>query len=82
VAPSSSAPLAGRPASLTERILGGMQRVFARDLDSVRAPGQLAEYCASRTDEWFYDRGQGRMRLCGDLNGAGRVAYRPLPGDR
>jgi Putative peptidoglycan binding domain len=81
-----AAPVPGatatRPASLTERILGGMQRLINRDLDSVRAPKQLAEYCRSRADEWIYDRGQDRLRHCGDINGGGRIAYRPLPGDR
>ncbi|MFO1128503.1 MAG: peptidoglycan-binding domain-containing protein [Rhodospirillales bacterium] len=72
----------GRPPSLTERIMGGMQHLIGRDLDSVRAPAQLAEYCTVRSDEWIYDWGLGQMRLCGDVNGAGRVAYRPLPGDR
>lgn len=78
-APSMAAK---QPASLTERILGGMQRLIGRDLDSVQAPRQLAEYCASRADEWIYDRGQDRLRHCGEINGSGRIAYRPLPGDR
>ncbi len=77
------APVAARPPeSLTDRILGGMQRLIGRDLDSVRAPEQLVQYCGERADEWIYDRGQNRMRLCGDINGGGRIAYRPLPGDR
>ncbi|MFO1153381.1 MAG: peptidoglycan-binding protein [Rhodospirillales bacterium] len=82
VTPTPSQAASKPPASFTERVLGGMQRLIARDLDSTRAPAQLAEYCANRSDEWIYDRGQDRMRLCGEINGTGRVAYRPLPGDR
>ena len=81
-APPASSATTKPSTSLTERILGGVQRLIARDLDSARAPAQLAAYCATRSDEWIYDRGQDRMRLCGEINGSGRIAYRPLPGDR
>lgn len=80
-AASGSLPEEAAPVTLSHRVLGGVQRLIGPDHDSRLSPDDLAGYCRERPDEWIYDAGQKRLRLCADITG-GRVAYRPLPGDR
>jgi hypothetical protein len=76
-----AAKAAPAEASVAGRLLGGVQRLIGHDHDSREAPEALGRYCRDRPDEWVFDAGEDRLRLCAEVSGS-RVAYRPLPGDR
>ncbi|NJO55144.1 MAG: peptidoglycan-binding protein [Rhodospirillales bacterium] len=70
------------PQSFIGRVAGGLQSLISHDFNSVTAREKLVGYCAARADEWIYDRGLDKMRLCADILGDSRIAFRPLPSDQ
>lgn len=47
-----------------------IDRLFGRELDSVKRPEQLRAYCRTNRDAWVYDGGRDKLIFCGSSHGS------------
>lgn len=68
-------PAAAPPAErgIVGSVLGGLQRLLGRDINSFDRPAELAAYCHANAETWIYDFGREAFVYCGNVN-AGQAA--------
>lgn len=56
-----------------------IDRLFGRELDSVKRPDQLRAHCRANRDAWAYDSGRDRLIFCGNEDGTYAERTDPQP---
>lgn len=56
-----------------------IDRLFGRELDSVKRPDQLRAHCRANRDAWAYDSGRDKLIFCGSEDGTYAERTDPQP---
>ena len=56
-----------------------IDRLFGRELDSVKRPDQLRAHCRANRDAWAYDSGRDKLIFCGNEDGTFAERTDPQP---